>query len=281
MDSRTLAYQRFYAATQPIRDHPAKPLEATAPRAPVCGVCARPWDAVEEPGKALAYRYESGMAYQWQCMTCATGRLGSSGAFGVERYSKGHPVAAKLNMMSGTPVIITADNVMHIAPPKKIADKIAHGIYAQRGQVHSRTGKFPLLLLLTRLWKSGELGDVERGFVCIGGFNRKLGAVMSNLRVSTSLHEVWIIDDSGRRTIDVLGLLALRDRLRDLGLERKACQAKFWRPIFNATQGQYDDAAIDQWMEQTPGGDNLVSLLPTDPHVRLEVPKYLNQMEDA
>lgn len=281
MDSHTIAYERFYAATQAIRDHAAQEIEWQEPDTPVCGTCLRPWHQVEGQGHAVSYRYASNMAPKWQCATCATARIGSYQAFGIERRAgaSGATVPGKLNMMMGTSIIITANNILHFAPPAAFAERFKNGLYAQKGQMHSRQGQYPLLLLLSKLWESGELGEPEKGFVCIGGFNRKIEPVMSGLRASTSLHEVWVFDHTGVQVVDFAGLIALRDRLRELGLVEKACRSSFWKPINDATRGRRDEAALRKWMDKTPGARELLGLLPQDPHARVSIHKQIKDME--
>lgn len=281
MDSHALAYQRFYAATEAIRAHPAKPIERVEPQTPVCGTCNRSWEHVEEPGQSVLYQYDASMAPQWQCLTCATARIGSYDAFGIERKAgkSGATVAAKLSMMMGTAIVITPNNVLHYAPPKAMADRFKQGLYAQQGQMHSRPGQFPLLLLLAQLWDNDQLGDPAAGFVCIGGFNRKADVVMSALRASTDLREVWVHDNTGVQVVDFRGLVELRDRLRALDLIDKACRPAFWKPILDATKGQRNEKALAKWLETTPAARELLALLPEDPHARLNLHQQLKQME--
>lgn len=271
------AYTRLHAATGSLRADAG--WEWSEPSTDGCACCARPWADVEEPDKAVAYRYSAGMATEWVCTTCYTPRLGSYDFLGVERMAgkTDKTVPAKLGMLPGSGGVITAHDELYLALPPKNIEKFKNGWLGQRDRLFR--GR-PLDLLLA-LRADGRLGPLEQGIVFIEVFGRKADGLMADLRLTTHLGELWANSDAGARPIDLQAALALADVVRQHGLEAKAGSPTFWRPILRAAQGHNDPKALAAWGEKTPGAAELVAHLPEDPHDRLAVHQLLRPLLEA
>lgn len=272
----SLAYQRLFEATHELRA--TAKFRVSDPTTPGCAWCARPWEAVEEPGRAVRYQYESGMAINWVCTTCITPRLGSFEYFGTERMvgNTGKPAAGKLNMMSKTGAVVTTDNTLYVASMN--AEKLARyqdGWLARQGRLLHTT---PLELLLS-LHADGRLGDISEGIVFIGAFIRQADRTMAALTASRDLSEIWTnTPGTPATTLDLAAAFAVRDWVHRYGHEKIATTQTLWKHILDATSKPVEAEATRPWVEKIKGAKELVKLLPGDPRERRALPGLLKTM---
>ncbi|WP_111748561.1 hypothetical protein [Salinisphaera orenii] len=262
-----LPYQRFHAATAAFRDEPEWPTPATIGGDQICGCCNRPFDTVEDPGLAIAYRYETAQVALPLCTTCYTPKHGSSRLLGIERAvgKTGRTVAGKLGMLINCGAIITPDNTLYLALSSGYASKFRAGTLVQRGQ--TITTQRPADLFW-QLYARGELANLADGCVVIEPFGRKSLALMGALKATYSLNEVWINSSTPLRFEDRAALLAIADWARQHQQTDAVCTAPFWRPIRDAALGRVDRKRLEQWHAHTPGADDLLARLPPDPYTK-------------
>lgn len=271
------AYERFHAATHMIRA--AADLAFLTPTGPCCHCCERPWADVEEPDRAVAYRYDPSMAWESLCTTCYTARIGSFKVLGTERMA-GHSstrVPGKLCMLRGGGAVVTAHAELHLALPRGFIDKFHDGLLGQQGQLH---GCSPMQLLL-RLRANGRLGDCAQGIVFIERFGLKADVLMNNLKITTDWRELWCNSDSGARATDLRSLIRIAKALRTHGLAEQGVKAPFWKHITAAAEGAHDPGAFRQWVDETPGAADLIRALPVNPDDRINLHRKLRPILEA
>lgn len=261
------AYRRFHTATQRIRDENTWPSTVEVSRSSVCSCCTRPFDAVEDPGEAVMYRYSAGQARMSLCTTCFTPKHGSYLALGVERRAgtSDKTVAGKLGMLPACGAVITTDNQLHLSMPAGFVSKFKDGSFARDGLI-SESKPDPLFW---DLYRTGGLDDIDQGIVVIAPLGRKSLNLMANLRLTSSLAECWINSDQGVRVSDRESICAIADWATKHDRIAEVCSPRFWSPIRAAAQGQHDQNRLAAWGEHTPDPADLISRLPDDPHDRL------------
>lgn len=271
------AYQRFFQATGLIRTEPDIP-EWIAPPGHVhgCSRCARPWDQVELPGLCAAYQYQKGraIAFEYECATCHTPRIRCETTLGAESYrgpSKDKPAWAKLGMLPGCGAVITPGEEMHLAVLGGWHRKFIGGLYGRAGRLYDER---PLAMLL-RLLAEKRLGNLADGVVFIREFGRKPDVLMSHLRLTRSLSEVWCCSEIGAECVDLEALIATARWLHGNDLGTQATRPGFWKPIRDAAAGKRDSNALAKWASKVPGPQALLDTLPLDPHARLALPSYM------
>lgn len=271
------AYQRLFEATETIRSEVQWSLET--PTTGACACCGRAWDAVEQADQAAAYQYSPNMAVEWYCTTCKTVREPSQRALGIERRAgrSDNTVDARLGMLPGAGAVITAHSVLHLAVKPGHWDKFKGGTYAQTGQMHVCS---PIQLLLT-LERDARLGDPAKGIVYIEEFGRKADGLMADLRVTTSLAELWANTENGPSLIELTRLRTLYDRLAAQDSLDAALKPAFWQPIRRAAQGHLDRDALRAWADQRNDPQAILDALPRDPKMRLSLHSRLATLHAA
>jgi hypothetical protein len=274
------AYKLFYAATGWIRDDlPTN--KAFMPTSVACACCGRRWRETEEPAQAFAYQYGAGMAIEQTCATCYTPRVASARGLGVERFAAGNPnnpVYGKLGMLPGSGGIVTPDAELHLALPPGFIDKYGAGRFGKAGCIHASANAFVLLATLfadSKMTKA-SLGD---GFVFIETWGRKPDVLMGTLKATRSLSELWCCSDKGAFMLDLQSIINTGKHLFGVGLLEKATKPAFWRAIMDDTKGKGSDAALMKWVTQFEStattGQEVVNLLPIEPHSRLRTGELL------
>lgn len=269
------AYSRFHAATTAIREE--NPPKTKTPDTPGCACCTRPWDQVEDPYQAAAYRYNSTCAIEWVCTTCYTPRPPSCKTLGIERLHLGkpeYPVGGKLGMLPGCSGLITSENVLHMGLNQKFMDKFKDGLLGRAGQLHVMQA-IPLLLSIV---SEGRAGRIEEGVVFIEEWGRKADVLMANMTITRSLCEVWFNSQTGSHCVDLQACIDTGRELLRQGLGAAGGKSDWWQPIRQAAQGKQDNDELEKWGKKVPDAGALMAALPVDPYVRIKLPILLRQI---
>lgn len=255
-------YQLFHHATEAIRADAGIMERAIDPPTPTCAYCNREWSAVENPGVALAYRYDTGLAYEYLCTTCYTPRIGAHRMLGIDSYrgNKKTPCYGKLGMLNSSGAVITGDGILHLALRIKPYERFKEGWMGRNGQLHQCSSE----QLLIQLEQRGRLHE-EQGFLYIQQFGNKADNFMAGLALTRAKTEVWSNSDQDARVFDLHAAHTLAEIIRAHDLTTKAKRATFWRDIKQwAQSGRYTDRLV-KWEQETPGADMILAALPADP----------------
>lgn len=266
-------YALLHAATREFRERAA--LELVDPPSASCACCQREWSQVEDPGRAVVYRYDASCSPEYVCTTCYTPRIASPDMLGIERRSKsGKAVYGKLGMLPGSGGVITPSGALHLALPKGFMDKFEGGILGREGRLHQTSA----IGLLAHLLGDGEMKGLTEGFVFIETWGRKADVLMRHWRGSYSLQEVWCLSEKGAMPLELSAMIRTATLLVDQGLEKEAVKPPFWSPVINAAKGVRNQKEQEKWSAKVKDHKSLLLALPSDPHNRISMPSYMREI---
>ncbi|MEZ9709418.1 hypothetical protein AB4254_12120 [Vibrio breoganii] len=242
-----------------------------------CSICSR--KASDQPKAFGTYMYQGVNSYKvpvQYCMCCNALFHNNPEIMGIEK-STAPQTANKWGMLAGTGMVTEcrSGRTLLFMPPKS-AEKIPETTKAQLAEKKIEFFECTQFEQLRVIASQG----IEFPALWVNSFGRKTDQLVANLRLSGDVTRVIMVNDdelnssiAARYKINLRNLIAIADVLNGNKLK-----AKFKRTMSEYSSGASSPADVMKFLQENPELQEVFSLLPLDPHLRVETLKLADKV---